>query len=143
VQRVRRGRIPLVWSIGEKRRRELERRGVRRRLPPQASRQARLDEVFQLQQARVVSADWVVRYHHAAATGTAEPARRPASSRVTVRENQQEDISIESRGQKLGFTQIAQRPPREAASDGVSPQRTNLRDRATSRSQPLPSPPAN
>ena len=73
-----------------------------------------LDEAFQLEQQRVLSADWVVSYqgrllqlerqsrHHA-----------PASSRVTVRENQRGQISIEYRGHKLGFNQITQRPPRE------------------------------
>jgi transposase-like protein len=82
-----------------------------------------LDEAFQLEQQRVLSADWVVSYqgrllqlerqsrHHA-----------PASSRVTVRENQHGKISIEYRGHKLGFSEIAQRPPpQQAASGCVSP----------------------
>ena len=71
----------------------------------------------------MLSADWVVSYqgrllqlerqsrHHA-----------PASSRVTVRENQHGKISIEYRGHKLGFSEIAQRPPpQQAASGSVSP----------------------
>ena len=81
-----------------------------------------LDEAFQLEQQRVVSADWVVSYqgrllqlerqsrHHA-----------PASSRVTVRENERGQISIEYRGHKLGFSPIAQRPPRETTLGDVSP----------------------
>jgi transposase-like protein len=95
-----------------------------------------LDQAFQLEQERVVSQDWVVSYegrllqlerqsrHHA-----------PARSRVLVRENRQAEIFIEYRGHKLGFSEIAQRPPRQ--------QRTIPGDRAISRSQPLPSRPAN
>jgi hypothetical protein len=80
-----------------------------------------LDTIFQLEQERVISLDWVVSYngkllqlerqsrHHA-----------PASSRVVVRENQQGAISIEYRGRKLGFQQIAHRPARRPAPCSVS-----------------------
>jgi transposase len=73
-----------------------------------------LDEVFQLEQERVVSPDWVVSYegkllqlerqsrHHA-----------PASSRVTVREDQSGKITLAYRGYKLRYTQIALRPSRD------------------------------
>ena len=72
-----------------------------------------LDEVFWLEEERVVSADWVVSYknrllqlerqsrHHA-----------PAKSRVVVRENEQGELAITYRGQRLRFHAIAQRPPR-------------------------------
>ena len=73
-----------------------------------------LDHVFHLEQERVVSLDWVVSYegrllqlkrksrHHA-----------PAKSRVLIRENQAGEISIEYRGHKLAFEQIAARPARQ------------------------------
>jgi hypothetical protein len=74
-----------------------------------------LDEVFQLEQERVVSPDWVVGYegkllqverqsrHHA-----------PASSRIIVREDQSGKLTLVYRGYKLRYTEIAQRPAREA-----------------------------
>jgi transposase len=73
-----------------------------------------LDEVFQLEQERVVSLDWVVSYqgrllqlerqsrHHA-----------PARSRVTVREDQQGKLTLIYRGYKLRYAEIAQRPMRD------------------------------
>jgi transposase len=73
-----------------------------------------LDEVFQLEQERVVSPDWVVSYegkllqlerqsrHHA-----------PAKSRVTVREDQQGKLTLVYRGHKLRHAEIAQRPVRD------------------------------
>jgi len=81
-----------------------------------------LDEVFQLEQERVLSLDWVVSYegrclqlerqsrHHA-----------PAKSRVTVRESQQGELTILYRGSKLRFTEIAKHPAREAPGNTPSP----------------------
>ena len=72
-----------------------------------------LDAIFQLEQERVVSLDWVVSYegkllqlerqsrHHA-----------PAKARVQVRENQLGQLTIEYRGHKLDFIQIDRRPDR-------------------------------
>ena len=66
-----------------------------------------LDEVFWLEQERVVSADWVVSYqgrllqlerqsrHHA-----------PAKSRVTVRENEQGQLAIHYRDHRLVFREV-------------------------------------
>lgn len=84
----------------------------------------RLDEVFQLEQERVVSLDWIVSYegrllqlarqsrHHA-----------PARSHVTVRENERGEISVQYRGHKLRYAEIAQRParktPRHADSSSI------------------------
>lgn len=73
-----------------------------------------LDEVFWLEQPRVVSADWVVSYQ----TRLLQLERQsrhwaPARSRVTVRENEAGELAIEYRGRKLRFTEIAQRPLRE------------------------------
>jgi transposase-like protein len=80
-----------------------------------------LDAIFQLEQERVVSLDWVVSYegkllqlarqsrHHA-----------PAKSKVLVRENQPGDLAIEYRGRSLGFQQIPRRPVRQPAPCSVS-----------------------
>ena len=80
-----------------------------------------LDAIFQLEQERVVSLDWVVSYegkllqlarqsrHHA-----------PAKSKVIVRENQAGELAIEYRGRKLGFQQIAHRPARQPTPCSVS-----------------------
>ena len=70
-----------------------------------------LDEVFQLEQERVVSADWVVSYEGRWLQLERQSRRyAPAKSRVTVRENQQGEIAILYRGYKLRYTRIAQRP---------------------------------
>jgi hypothetical protein len=80
-----------------------------------------LDAIFQLEQERVVSLDWVVSYagrllqlerqsrHHA-----------PAKSRVLVRENQAGELHIEYRGRRLAFQQIPRRPARQPAPCSVS-----------------------
>jgi len=80
-----------------------------------------LDEVFWLEQERVVSADWVVSYQ----TRLLQLERQsrhyaPARSRVTVRENQQGEVAILYRGHKLGFKEIFVRPaPAAAPADKV------------------------
>jgi len=69
-----------------------------------------LDEVFQLEQERVVSSDWVVSYEGRLLQLERQSRRyAPAKSRVTVRENQQGEIAILYRGYRLRYTRIAQR----------------------------------
>jgi transposase len=69
-----------------------------------------LDEVFQLEQERVVSADWVVSYEGKLMQLERQSRRyAPAKSKVLVRENQQGEIAILYRGYKLRYTRIAQR----------------------------------
>jgi transposase len=74
-----------------------------------------LDEVFQLEQERVVSSDWVVS-HEGKLLQLERQSRgyAPAKSRVIVRENQQGEIAILYRGYKLRYTRIAQRPTNAA-----------------------------
>ena len=80
-----------------------------------------LDAIFQLEQERVVSADWVVSYEgRLLQLERQSRLHAPAKSKVLVRENRQGEISIEYRGCKLAFTPIAKRPPRPAPGD-VSP----------------------
>jgi len=80
-----------------------------------------LDEIFQLEQERVVSLDWVVSYEGKLLQLERQSRRHaPAKSRVLVRENQAGEISIEYRGRKLGFEQIERRPARQPAPCSVS-----------------------
>ena len=70
-----------------------------------------LDEVFWLEEERVVSADWVVSYK----TRLLQLERRsrhyaPARSRVTVRENEQGELAIAYRGRRLAYREIFDRP---------------------------------
>jgi len=80
-----------------------------------------LDEVFWLEEERVVSADWVVSYK----TRLLQLERQsrhyaPARSRVTVRENQQGQLAIVYRGQQLAFREIFVRAaPAAAPADTV------------------------
>ncbi len=63
-----------------------------------------LDEVFWLEEERVVSEDWVVRYNNRLLQ-LERPSRHwaPAKSRVLVRENQAGEIAIHYRDQRMGF----------------------------------------
>lgn len=80
-----------------------------------------LDEIFWLEEERVVSADWVVSYK----TRLLQLERQsrhyaPARSRVTVRENQLGELAILYRGHKLGFKEIfARAAPAAAPADQV------------------------
>jgi transposase len=80
-----------------------------------------LDEVFWLEEERVVSADWVVSYQ----TRLLQLERQsrhyaPARSRVTVRENEQGELAITYRGQRLRFKEIVARAaPTAAPADKV------------------------
>jgi len=84
-----------------------------------------LDEIFWLEEERVVSQDWVISYN-----GQLLQLQRqsrhyaPARSRVTVRENEAGEIAVHYRGHRLAFCEIARRPERTpAARDAVSPAR--------------------
>jgi hypothetical protein len=80
-----------------------------------------LDEVFWLEEERVVSADWVVSYK----TRLLQLERQsrhyaPARSRVTVRENQHGELAIMYRGLRLKFKEIFVRAaPAAAPADQV------------------------
>lgn len=75
-----------------------------------------LDAVFWLEEERVVSADWVVSYK----TRLLQLERQsrhyaPARSRVVVRENQQGELAIAYRGQRMSFKEIFVRAAPAAA----------------------------
>lgn len=66
-----------------------------------------LDEIFRLEEERVVSADWVVRYHNRLLQLERQSQHwAPAKSRVVVRVNQAGEIAIHYRGQRLGFREL-------------------------------------
>jgi hypothetical protein len=63
-----------------------------------------LDEIFQLEEERVVSQDWVIRYKNRLLQLQRQSQHwAPAKSRVVVRENEAGEIAIHYRGQRLGF----------------------------------------
>jgi hypothetical protein len=66
-----------------------------------------LDQVFWLEEERVVSEDWVVRYKNKLLQLQRQSQHwAPAKSRVRVRENEQGAIAITYREQSLPFTEI-------------------------------------
>ena len=66
-----------------------------------------LDEVFWLEEERVVSEDWVVRYHNRLLQLERQSQHwAPAKSRVRVRENEAGEVAIYYRGQRLGFREL-------------------------------------
>jgi hypothetical protein len=80
-----------------------------------------LDNAFQLEQQRVVSADWVLSYNNRLLQLNSFSRRHvPARSRVWVRENQAGELYLVYRERRLGFTEIAARPAREPAGGPAS-----------------------
>lgn len=66
-----------------------------------------LDEVFWLEEERVVSEDWVVRYNNRLLQLERKSQHwAPARSRVLVRENEAGEVAIHYRGQRLGFREL-------------------------------------
>jgi len=66
-----------------------------------------LDEVFWLEEERVVSEDWVVRYHNRVLQLERKSQHwAPAKCRVLVRENEAGEVAIHYRGQRLVFREL-------------------------------------
>jgi transposase len=66
-----------------------------------------LDEVFWLEEERVVSEDWVVRYHNRLLQLERQSQHwAPARSRVLVKENEAGKIVIHYRDQRVGFREL-------------------------------------
>lgn len=86
------------------------------RRPPS---QGTLDRAFQLEETRVLSNDWVIRY----ATRYLQVARQshqaPARSTVVVREAATGAIEIRYRGRLLRWSEIGAPPPKAAAAPAV------------------------
>ena len=66
-----------------------------------------LDEVFWLEEERVVSEDWVVRYHNRLLQLERKSQHwAPARSRVRVRQNEAGEVAIHYRGQRMVFREL-------------------------------------
>lgn len=90
-----------------------------------------LDEVFWLEEERVVSEDWVVRYNNRLLQLERQSRHwAPSRSRVQVRENEAGAIAIHYRGQRLGFRELVR----------ASTERSEERGAAPSSAPPSPSP---
>jgi hypothetical protein len=75
-----------------------------------------LDEVFWLEEERVVSGDWVVRYNNRLLQLERQSQHwAPAKSHVLVRENEAGEVAIHYRGQRLGFRELQ---PSKALGEG-------------------------
>jgi transposase len=81
-----------------------------------------LDEVFWLEEERVVSEDWVVRYHNRLLQLERQGRHwTPAKSRVLVRENETGEVAIQYRGQRLQFRELRQASIALSEERGVAP----------------------
>jgi transposase len=82
-----------------------------------------LDQVFWLEEERVVSEDWVVRYKNKLLQLERQSQHwAPAKSQVRVRENEQGAIAITYREQSLLFTEISSStPPSRGRGSAPSP----------------------
>lgn len=81
-----------------------------------------LDEVFWLEEERVVSEDWVVCYKNQRLQLERQSRHwAPAKSRVLVRENENGEIAIHYRGQRLAFHQLPPASPRRSEGRGAAP----------------------
>jgi hypothetical protein len=73
---------------------------------------ATLDAVFQLEETRVLSNDWVVQYDARYFQLVRQSRQAPARSTVLVRENVAGMIEIRYRGRRLQWTELAGPPPK-------------------------------
>jgi hypothetical protein len=81
-----------------------------RRMPSQTA----LDRAFQLEETRVLSNDWVIRYDTRYFQVTRQSQQAPAKSTVLVRENAAGAIELRYRGRLMPWTEIAAPVPRPA-----------------------------
>jgi len=81
-----------------------------------------LDQVFWLEEERVVSEDWVVRYQNRLLQLERQSQHwAPAKSRVLVRENAQGQIAIHYRGQGLPFREVPLASTARSRGRGAAP----------------------
>jgi transposase len=81
-----------------------------------------LDEIFCLEEERVVSEDWVVRYKNRLLQLERQSRHwAPAKSRVVVRENEAGEIAICYRGQRLGFRELLRASTKMSEERGPAP----------------------
>jgi hypothetical protein len=82
--------------------------------------QARLDAVFQLEQTRVLSNDWIVQYATRCFQLARQSGQPPARRTVLVRENATAALEIRYRGRLMRWTEIAAPPVRPTPPPRVS-----------------------
>jgi transposase len=89
-----------------------------RRVPSRTT----LDRVFQLEEARVLSNDWVVRYNTRYFQVARQSGHAPARSTVVVRESRDGTIELRYRGRLMQWTEIAApvKPPPPAVRPPLS-----------------------
>lgn len=73
-----------------------------------------LDQIFHLEEARVVGQDWVVRYHNRVLQLARQSQQAPARSTVTVCEWPDGRLAIHYRGRPLKWTEGRAEPPPQA-----------------------------
>lgn len=74
----------------------------------------RLDAIFQLEDTRVLSNDWVVQYHTRYLQVARQSGQAPARSTVLVRETETGGLEIRYRGRALKWTELPAAPIRPA-----------------------------
>jgi transposase len=82
-----------------------------------------LDRIFQLEETRVLSNDWVVQYATRYFQVGAQSRQAPARSEVLVRENEAGVIEIQYRGRRLPWTELAARPEKATPAPRLPPAR--------------------
>jgi transposase len=83
--------------------------------PIRATRAMKLDEVFRLEETRVLTKDWVVQYANRVFQVTRQSRYPPAKATVTVCEDEHGRLEIRYRGQRVAFTEIDPRVRATAA----------------------------
>jgi transposase len=86
-----------------------------------APSRTRLDAVFQLEQPRVLSNDWVVQYETRCLQLARQSGQPPARGTVLVRENAAGALEIRYRGRLMVWTELAAPPAKPAPPPRVSP----------------------
>lgn len=103
-----------------------------------------LDEVFWLEEERVVSEDWVVRYQNRLLQLERQSRHwAPAKSRVLVRENEAGEIAIHYRNHRMSFRELkpASTLRRQNEARGAAPSLALPSPRRSGRVQPTPNHP--
>jgi hypothetical protein len=80
-----------------------------------------LDRAFQLEETRVVSNDWVIRYDARVFQIARQSGHAPARSTVLVRENAAGAIEVRYRGRLMRWTEIPAPPPKPAVTTVTHP----------------------
>jgi hypothetical protein len=88
-----------------------------RRVPSRTT----LDRVFQLEETRVLSNDWVIRYDSRYLQVARQSHQSPARSTVLVRENAAGALELRYRGRLMHWTEIPAPPPKPAVTTATRP----------------------